>query len=395
MDTPKNNRVFSKMYMMFLKQYWEDYIAATFGENPTKDQLLQLLDNRGVRDTLINQVSDAIQIVRFGKNVSIFFLAKFIISLGEDILDYGDLMFWTGGGISGIPNDDVVEYLSLLGVIDDIYDKFINFDDIEFNGDEKVIWYLDNGWESFKSFFLPNYDIDNHGIKSILNPNFDAPIVVYFTSHYDKETMMDMLDIDSLNKIKKKFVNDVDYVGGIGFREEFNHYGYNIVEDDEIDIKKHTDTIMSIDDPYTFLVLIENSKDVVDGGNKLKEFKEWLSDILSKAYNRCLKSFYRPKLISEIIDIIDPDDIKVVDEDNNTEKLIVDTTSSFYDFINLYIAEYKEIPTDNYDSFTKMVTDIVNYGVGKFNDIELPDLHGLSDDEVKRFINQYIKINVN
>lgn len=393
MDTPKNNRVFGKMYMLFLKEYWDDRIASAFGENPTKEELLSTLENTHAKKTLINKVSDAIAIRRYGRLISTFFLAKFLINNGEDIFEYGTLHFWLGGMNSGLKYGDNVEYLKLLGIFDYSVDKYVNFEDIKFDGN-KIYLTLENSWVDFAGIFYEHRDFQARAIRSALLPINDDTSNVNILYYYNKETLMDMLDSDSLKKLVKKFINDVDYVRGIGFREEFNHYGYDIVEGDKIDIKKHADTILSMGDPYTFLVLINNSYDD-SGKSELKNYKKWLfSSVFTKGYNRFLKTLFKPKLIEDIIFLLNPDDFKIISQGNENEKVILDITNSYDDLVNTYINEHAEFP-DEYKKFSEMVKDFTVFETGKYDRFELPDINDIPDEKVKRYINQYIKLNVN
>lgn len=393
MDTPKNNRVFGKMYMLFLKQYWEEHIAPAFGENPTKEELFSGLETTFVKKRLINQVSDAIAIRRYGRLISTFFLAKFLINNGEDIFDYGELHFWLGGVNSGLKYGDNVEYLKLLGIFDYSVDKYVNFEDITFDGN-KIYLTLENSWVDFAGIFYETRQFETPAIRSVLSPINDDTSNVYILYYYDKETLMDMLDSDSLKRVVKKFINDVDYVEGIGFREEFNHYGYDIVEDDKIDIKKHADTILSMGDPYTFLVLINNSHDI-SGKSDLKNYKKWLlSGVFTKGFNRFLKTLFKPKFIEDIIFLLNPVDFKIISQGNENEKVILDITNSYDDLVNTYINEHAEFP-DEYKKYSEMVKDFTVFETGKYDRFEVPDINDIPDEKVKRYINQYIKLNVN
>lgn len=386
MNTPKNVRNIGKMFLMFMNN---DYKKSNPYDEYSEDELFSMLTESYMKH-LAYRVA---KVLNISAKVSRFFLGKFLTDKGDDIFDYTPISFWVGDQLTGIRSEDFKEYFDLMGVG---YNNIINnerFKDIIYDEDKTTL-VLPN-WQSTYLWFSGDYT-NRHHIGVILKDGQYNPrtgVTYWVLTHwYNEINLFDMIDSDSLNILKQKLIRDVDFISGLSHREEYNHYGMDIVdsETDIINVKENADTIMSIDDPYTFLILIDEGEDIT-GRSNLKNYIKWIQkEIFQKAYNLTIRSYWRPKLINEIIDLFDTSDVNVKD----TGEVYIDVSKVYDLFIDYYIKDDRESPTDTYDTFKGLVYDLMNYRNLDFIGGDMEDVTIVPDELLKEKINVVIKMSI-
>jgi hypothetical protein len=271
-------------------------------------------------------------------------------------------------------SDDPVGFLKSSGYYDAEI-KPTDFQDIEGTEDGKLILRVD-GWSDFKEYF-DEEEIAERVLGEDWAELFDT------WGHTDLDEICGALNDKAILDVINHIIDNVDYIGEIGHRDEFTEQMGEVGSDMEgvIDVKRFANDLRNIDG-YNLCILIDEGTDI-DGGDTLDEVERGLRSAYNNAFNGAAEDEIFTQLREEIEDYLGSKGKW------DGEELVFDVTDSVVSITDEFIEMAQLDPLPEHGSFIYMTIYLFEEHI---EHLRTPDMGYFYPDSTK--VKEYLSDNI-